>query len=83
MKTPSSNFFKNVFNHKDTKVIKQIHKPENEIKEDRKEIVIPKKVTKTYRQPPLFDNQLLMKLHQKRRIKNRMQSHSRILNRAY
>ena len=80
MKTPFSNFFKKVFQHKADRP-QPINKPAEQVKEERKTPVKIPKAKKCTRRPPVFNNRLESMKRAKRKIKNRIEGASRKVNR--
>ena len=80
MKTPFSNFFKKVFQHKADRP-QPINKPAEQVKEERKTPVKIPKAKKCTRRPPVFNNRIEAIRSAKRNARNRMQKTSRKVNR--
>lgn len=59
------------------KIKSEPNKPADQVKEDKKIHIPERKVT---HRPPLFESQLLKRLREKRKIKNRIQKRSRLIN---
>ena len=73
---PLKNFFKNI-SEKEKSIIT---KPKDQTKKEKKPFYKPLIVKKKY--SPVFESKIESNKRKKRKIKNRMQKHSRIMNMA-